>query len=39
MSNGGDKGHHQEKKVERKEPQTAAGKPASVQVKRPATGK
>ena len=38
MSNGGDKGHHEEKKVERKEPQAAAGKPAGVQVKRPTSG-
>jgi hypothetical protein len=39
MSNGGDKGHHQEKKVERKEPQAVAGKPTSGQVKRPTSGK
>jgi hypothetical protein len=38
MSNGGDKGHHQEKK-ERKEPQAPAGKRTSGQVKRPTSGK
>lgn len=39
MANGGDKAHHGEKRVEPKEPKAAAGKPAGVQVKRPAAGK
>jgi hypothetical protein len=38
MTNGGDKGYHEEKKVVRKEPK-AAGKPSGAAVKRPATGK
>jgi hypothetical protein len=37
MTNGG--GQHEEKKVDRKEPKTTAGKPIRGQVNRPSSGK